>query len=62
MVFFCNFIQKYCLSGSLVLLCCNPRLQTWGYENMSFQDKLANGLEKSDIHNRMVIDLRRNKV
>ena len=56
---FCRFIEKSCLSDSLVLLCFNHRLPTCGYENMSFQAKLANRFEKSDFHNRMVIDLRK---
>jgi anti-anti-sigma regulatory factor len=36
-----------------------PQVATCGYENKSFQDKLQNRLEKSDFHNRMVIDLRK---
>jgi hypothetical protein len=37
-----NFVEKSCLTGSLVLLCYSHRFKTCGYENKSFQDKLKN--------------------
>jgi hypothetical protein len=30
----------FCLTGSLIQLCCNHRLKAYGYENLSFQDKV----------------------
>ena len=30
----------FCLTGSLIQSCCNHRLQAYGYENLSFQDKV----------------------
>ena len=59
---FGDLIEKSCLTGCLILSCLYHRLKAYGYENQSFQDKLQKRLEKSDFHNRKVIDLREKSV
>jgi len=57
---FCCEILPYRQFGLIML---QPQVATYGYENMSFQDKLRIDLKSLPmyigIHNRMVIDLRK---